>query len=160
MRNLRYVLVDNFESAPAILAFTESWLDSAVLATFYGIKCWKCYKISFKKQGNETGGGILLQFVKEIDLIEEHSGSIDVSVLAEVRISGNPLLLLIFNNLPWSNKLHFLDQLDHDLAQISRRNKVIVMSDLNIDVLRDEQVIGRFRDSVFKWVLTVKLWID
>ena len=81
-------------------------------------------KLFFQKQGKEKAdGGIMLQFVKEIDIIEEHPCSKDESSLVEVRISGNPLLLLILYKPPRSNKLDFLAQLDHELEQLSRRKK-------------------------------------
>ena len=96
------VLVHNLESPSAILSLTELWLDSSDL---------------YKK------GGIMIQFVKETDLIEEHPCSKDKSVLVEVRISGNRLLLLISYNPLRSNKLHFLTQLDHQFEKLSRRKK-------------------------------------
>ena len=103
--------------------------------------------LSKTRQGKVVG--ILLQFAKEIDRIEELLCSVDDNVLVEVHISGNTLFLLIFYNPTRSNKLHFLAQLHHDLEQLSRRNKkVTVMGDFNIDILRNDQVTRSFVEIV------------
>ena len=140
------ILVDNLESPPAILGITESWLINPDPATCYRMQCYETV-LSKTRQGKV--GGIMLQFAKEIDRIEEFPCSVEENVSVEVRISGNTLLLLVLYNPPRSNKLHFLAQWDHELEQLSRRNKkVTVMGDLNIDILRDDQVTRSFVEIV------------
>ena len=57
----------------------------------------------------------MLQFAKEIAFLEEHTCSLEESLLVEVRVFGNQLLVLILYNPPRVNKLEFLAKLDLEL---------------------------------------------
>ena len=95
------VMIGNLESRPAIIGITETWLDKTDLASCYKIKG---YDTVLSKTRQSKGGGVMLQFAKEIEFIEDHTCSLEESLLVEFRLFGNQLLVLILYNPPRTNK--------------------------------------------------------
>ena len=91
------------------------------------------------------GGGIVVQFTGEVALIRELESQIDESLLIHLKVGIENLILLTVYNLPRSEKLVLITELDKLLEHLTTKfDKILVCGDSNMDTLNADYTSSKY----------------
>ena len=139
-------LIAGLESPPCSICLTETWLNDNDDPNMFKLKNYR-YCISKPRSGR--GGGIMVQMNHEVTLIEQLDCKLDESLLLNVRIKKQNLVLLIIYSPPRADKIAFVELLDHVLEHLSTEyEQVIVCGDFNINTLKNDMLQSNCRNTI------------
>ncbi len=138
-------LLNNIDSPPLILCFSETWLNNDDDKSCFRVNG---YQSIFSKLRGTRGGGVMAQCTQETEVLEELPCEIKESLLLQLCVKTNIFLLLVIYNPPRSDKMAFLENLKFFLETLSPEKRVIVCGDINIDVLKNIAASLSYQDTL------------
>ena len=138
-------LVYSLESQPDILCLTETWLGAG--------DDENCFRVPGYNQSlikNRSGkGGVMLQVKINCSILNDIPVTFDEAICADIEKSGYKLRILVVYNKPRTDKLEYIDLLDHNLEQLSQPSlPFVVCGDLNINVLESNLLVNRYKTCI------------
>ena len=107
------------------------------------------YNQSPIKNRSGKGGGVMLQVKSNCSILNDIPVNFDEAICADIENSGYKLRTLVVYNKPRTDKMEFIDLLDHNLEQLSQTSlHFVVCGDLNINVLESNLLENRYKTCI------------
>ena len=101
------------------------------------------------KPRNGRGGGIMVQTTSEIALIGELESETDESLPIHVKVGIEDLILLTVYNLPRSDKLVLITELDKLIEHFTTKfDQFLICGDFNIDTLKADYISSKYMNMI------------
>ena len=139
-------LVYSLESQPDILCLTETWLGAGDDENCFRVPG---YNQSLTKHRGGKRGGVMLQVKSNCSILNDITVTYDEAICADIEKSSFKLGTLAVYNEPRTDKMEFLDLLDHNLEQLSQPFLFfVVCGDSNKNVLESNLLVNRYKTCI------------
>ena len=107
------------------------------------------YNRSLIKNRSDKGGGLMLKVKSNCSILTDIPVTFDEAICADIENSGYKLRTLVVYNKPRTDKMEFIDLLDHNLEELSQPSlHFVVCGDLNINVLESNLLVNRYKTCI------------
>ena len=91
----------------------------------------------------------MLQLTNDAFVIEQLECAIEESLLVNLKLGNEAVILLVIYNSPRADKMRFIDEFDKTLeCLVTKFEKIVVCGDFNIDTLKDNLLTRKYLNGI------------